>query len=261
MGSKVRNLFIVGKATNCINSNSDDIFAFPNYEPNHLTIEQSNHILPKAFLFDLNGTMINDMHYHVKAWYRIFNGYGANISMERMKEECYGKNFEVIERVLPGRFSEKEKEKMSYSKEEEYQREFRPFLQLLPGLDQFLAKAKSSGIPMGIGSAAITFNIDFVLDGLDIRSYFDAIVSADDVKRSKPDPETFLKCSMQLGIAPADCIVFEDAPKGVEAALNAGMKAVVITLLHQAHEFSKYPNVIRFVNDFTLIDPDDLSQI
>ena len=206
--------------------------------------------MQKAFIFDLNGTMINDMDYHVKAWHRIFNGLGANISLERMKEECYGKNFEVIERVMPGKFSEKEKEKMSYSKEEEYQREFRPFLRLLPGLDEFLIKAKQAGIPMAIGSAAITFNVDYVLDGLDIRDYFSVIVSADDVTKSKPDPETFLKCAMQLGIPPRDCIVFEDAPKGVEAALNAGMKCVVITLLHAEHEFSRYPNVIRFAKDF-----------
>src|SRR4030095_2139165 len=107
-----------------------------------------------AFIFDLNGTMINDMDYHVKAWHRIFNQLGANISLERMKEECYGKNYEVIERVMPGRFSDKEKEKMSYSKEEQYQREFRPFLKLLPGLDEFLDQAKRENIPMAIGSAA-----------------------------------------------------------------------------------------------------------
>lgn len=207
-----------------------------------------------VFIFDLNGTMINDMDYHVKAWHRIFNGLGANISLERMKEECYGKNFEVIERVMPGKFSDKEKERMSYSKEKEYQREFRPFLRLLPGLDEFLVKAKQANIPMAIGSAAITFNVDFVLDGLNIRDFFSAIVSADDVSKSKPDPETFLKCAMQLGVPPGDCIVFEDAPKGVEAALNAGMKCVVITLLHESHEFSRYPNVLKFVNDFGELD-------
>jgi beta-phosphoglucomutase len=211
-----------------------------------------------AFIFDLNGTMINDMDYHVKAWHRIFNELGANITLERMKEECYGKNYEVIERVMPGRFSDKEKEKMSYSKEEQYQREFRPFLKLLPGLDEFLDQAKRENIPMAIGSAAITFNVDFVLDGLDIRHYFSAIVSADDVKNSKPNPETFLKCSMQLGVPAYECLVFEDAPKGVEAALNAGMKCVVITLQHGEHEFNRYPNVIKYAKDFVGLDPVEL---
>jgi HAD superfamily hydrolase (TIGR01509 family) len=71
---------------------------------------------------------------------------------------------------------------------------------------------------MAIGSAAIMFNVDFVIDGLGIRHYFDALVSADNVKKSKPDPETWLTCAKELGIAPSECLVFEDAPKGVESA-------------------------------------------
>lgn len=63
----------------------------------------------KAFLFDLNGTMINDMQYHIDAWYNILNDLGANLSIERVKEECYGKNRELLERIFPGRFSEEEK--------------------------------------------------------------------------------------------------------------------------------------------------------
>lgn len=205
----------------------------------------------KAFLFDLNGTMINDMQYHINAWHRILNDLGAGISLERTKEECYGKNHELLERVFPGRFTLDEKNAMSIEKEKQYQQNFRPHLQLLPGLHEFLRHWRKAGIKMAIGSAAITFNIDFVLDGLDIRDCFDAIVSADDVSRSKPDPETYLKCAEQLGIVPADCLVFEDVPKGVESALNAGMDALVITLMHQKEEFVQYPNVIGFVQDYT----------
>jgi beta-phosphoglucomutase-like phosphatase (HAD superfamily) len=103
---------------------------------------------------------------------------------------------------------------------------------------------------MAIGSAAITFNIDFVLDNLHIRHYFDAIVSADDVNTSKPNPETYLAGAALLKIPPEQCIVFEDAPKGVEAAANAGMQAVVLITMHQKHEFSAYSNIICFVQDY-----------
>ena len=108
---------------------------------------------------------------------------------------------------------------------------------------------------MGIGSAAIMFNIDFVLDNLGIRKYFDSIVSADDVNISKPNPETFLKCSDQLRVSPNDCLVFEDAPKGVEAAKNAGMEAVVITIMHEKDEFLHHANVLRFIKDFRELLP------
>jgi beta-phosphoglucomutase len=204
----------------------------------------------RAFLFDMNGTMINDMKYHISAWYRILNDFGANISMGKMKDECYGKNHELIERILPERFSESEKDKLSLEKERQYQRDFRPHLKLINGLDRFLHESHEAGMKLGIGSAAIRFNVDFVLDGLEIRKYFDAIVSADDVSRSKPDPETWLKCAGVLGTPAIDCVVFEDSPKGAESALNAGMKCIIITNLHSKEEFSNYKNVARFIRDF-----------
>ena len=203
----------------------------------------------KAFLFDLNGTMINDMPYHIKAWHRILNELGAGISIERMKEECYGKNDELLERIFPGRFTIDEKNRMSLEKEKQYQKEFKPELQLIKGLDHFLQQSYEAGIKMAIGSAAIMFNIDFVLDGLGIRNYFDALVSADNVTDSKPDPETWLKCAAKLNVAAAECLVFEDVPKGVEAAQKAGMDTVVITTMHRKEEFAAY-KVKSFIENY-----------
>lgn len=216
-----------------------------------LPILQSNMILnSKAFIFDLNGTMIDDMHYHIRAWSRILHDLGAKMDYEEVKAECYGKNHELLDRVFPGRFTEAEKDKMSIEKENQYQDEFRPHLQLISGLNRLLEEAKENNIKMAIGSAAIRYNIDFVLDGLHIGHYFDAIISADDVKISKPHPETYLKCAEKLGIAPKDCIVFEDSPKGVESAANAGMKAVVITTMSTPDEFKEYDNILAFVSDY-----------
>jgi beta-phosphoglucomutase len=205
----------------------------------------------KAFLFDLNGTMIDDMAFHIKAWHTILNSLGANVSMERTKLECYGKNDELLERIFPGRFSVDEKRTMSLEKERQYQQDFRPLLKLLDGLPAFLESAYQQRIKMAIGSAAIMFNIDFVLDGLGIHKYFEAIVSADHVSESKPDPETYIKCADLLGVAYADCIVFEDSPKGVEAAERAGMQSVAVTTLHTVEEFAAHPNILFCINDYT----------
>ncbi len=205
----------------------------------------------KAFLFDLNGTMIDDMEYHIIAWHDILNELGAGISYEKAKAECYGKNNELLERIFPGRFTELEKTQMSYAKEEKYQREFRPRLKLLNGLDSFIQEAWQQNILMAIGTAAIRFNIDFVLDGLNIRDYFSAIVSADDVHFSKPLPETYLNCASQLSVSPNECIVFEDTPKGVECAYRAGMRAVVVNTMHGEDEYPGFDNIISFSKDFT----------
>jgi beta-phosphoglucomutase family hydrolase len=206
----------------------------------------------KAFIFDLNGTMINDMTYHTRAWQNVLNNeLGGNFTWDEVKPQMYGKNPEVLVRMFGAeRFTIDEMNRLSYEKEKRYQQVFLPHLELMPGLHDFLEKAYQKGIPMAIGSAAIPFNIDFVLDNLDIRHYFTAIVSADDVVLSKPHPETFLKAAQLLNAAPADCLVFEDVPKGAEAAANAGMKAVIITTTHEPEEFKNLQNVIHFAEDF-----------
>ena len=208
---------------------------------------------PQAFLFDLNGTMIDDMHFHAKAWHQLLNtDLSADLTWEEVKVQMYGKNSEVLDRIFgKGRFTENEVLELSVEKERRYQQEYFPHLKLINGLHNFLMQARKKNIPMAIGSAAIPFNIDFVLDNLDIRHYFKAIVSADDVTESKPHPETFVKAAELLGVVPTACVVFEDAPKGVEAAHNAGMNCVVLTTAHEAEEFTQYPNIIRFVEDYT----------
>jgi len=172
---------------------------------------------PKAFLFDLNGTMIDDMKFHNHAWHSILTeDLGADISFEDVKKEMYGKNQDLLERIFGiGYFNTTQIDKISMEKEQRYQAAYKAHLKLINGLAGFLDKARNSGIKMAIGSAAIPFNINFVLDNLAIRSFFDAVVSAEDVINSKPDPETFTKGAMLLGCSPDECIVFEDAPKGV----------------------------------------------
>ncbi|WP_158828688.1 HAD family hydrolase [Mucilaginibacter lacusdianchii] len=208
---------------------------------------------PQALIFDLNGTMINDMDYHTQAWQQIFNeNLGGNFTWNEVKAQMYGKNSEVLVRVFGAqRFTEQEIQDLSVEKERRYQKAFLPKLALLPGLPEFLEKAYRQSIPMAIASAAIMFNIDFVLDNLDIRHYFKAIVSADDVTFSKPHPETFLSAAQLLQQDPTDCLVFEDVPKGAEAALNAGMKAVILTTTHQPEEFNHLDNILHFAPDFT----------
>ena len=197
--------------------------------------------------------MIDDMAFHVKAWYHLLNDeLGAGLSEEQVKVQMYGKNSEVMDRIFgKGHFSVEEADRLSLEKEKRYQAAYLPHLKLIEGLPDFLETARQMHIPMAIGSAAMPFNINFVLDNLHLRKYFSAIVSANDVEYSKPHPETYLKAAALLQIAPDDCLVFEDAPKGVEAALNAGMQSVVLTTMHEKDEFSQYPNVIHFIEKYS----------
>ena len=208
---------------------------------------------PLALIFDLNGTMIDDMEYHIDAWSGILNNdLNAGLSREQVRSQMYGKNSEVLVRIFgTDRFSPEEMDHWSVEKEKRYQQAFLPELKLIPGLNAFLQKAFDAHVPMAIGSAAIPFNIDFVLDNLHVRKYFKAIVSADDVSISKPHPETFIKAASLLGTDPSQCLLFEDAPKGVEAGERAGMPAVVLTTMHNRGEFLQYSNVLHFIGDYT----------
>jgi len=209
--------------------------------------------LPGALIFDLNGTMINDMEFHIRSWTEILNqDLKAGLSSEEIRSQMYGKNSELLVRVFgEGRFTDDEMEYWSVEKEKRYQKAYLPHMQLIKGLDVLLEKASAKNIPMAIGSAAIPFNIDFILDQLDIRKYFSAIVSAEDVVISKPHPETFLKAAALLNTKPENCLVFEDAPKGVEAAGRAGIPCVVLTTMHLRDEFPDAARILAFIKDYT----------
>jgi beta-phosphoglucomutase len=205
----------------------------------------------KAIIFDMDGTMINNMAYHLLAWERMAAELGSPLRGEALMAQLYGSNRGVVERVFGrGRFSDAEIQQIGDTKEAYYRELYYPHIRLIDGLDAFLAHNQARGIPMALGTASNMPNIDLTLDALQIRHYFGAVVSADDVKNGKPDPETYLKAAAQLGCAPADCLVFEDVPKGVEAAANAGMQAIVLTTTHQPQDFTQFDNILRFVPDY-----------
>src|SRR5688572_21310564 len=145
----------------------------------------------QAFLFDLNGTMIDDMEFHLKVWHEVLNyELNAGLTWHEVKSQMYGTGEELLARVFGrDRFTAIEAATILRAKEEKYQKLYKPHLDLLPGLFDFLQKAEQKGIPMAIGSAAPLFNIDFAIDNLNIRHYFRAVVSGEDVVESKPHPE------------------------------------------------------------------------
>jgi len=211
-----------------------------------------------AFIFDMDGTMVDNMMIHHRGWQKTLAAYGLHLTLEEVMATCHGKNVEIIERLFPGKFSVAERERISFEKESEYRAFFLPQLKLIPGLADLLETAKNASIPMGIGTAAPKANVDFVLDNLNIRHYFSAVVHADDVDKGKPEPEVFFKVANRLGIPYSECLVFEDSPTGAKTALNAGMRAIILTTTHTNQEFFHISSVIRCVPDYKGINMDNL---
>ena len=199
----------------------------------------------------MDGTMVDNMMTHHRGWQKTLSAHGLHLTIEEVMATCHGKNVEIIERLFPGKYSPAERERISAEKEGWYRAIFLPELKLLPGLPEFLQAAHKAGIPMGIGTAAPPLNVDFVLDHLNIRHFFQAVIHGDDVALGKPEPEVFFKVADRLGADYSNCLVFEDSPTGARTALNAGMKAVILTTTHQKEEFEGIPSVLRFASDFT----------
>lgn len=213
----------------------------------------------KAFLFDLDGTLIDTMPAHFKTWQLVVNEMGSPLEGEALMNQLYGNGAELMHRIVPGRtFTEEEARAIVAAKEERYRALYGNEITVLEGAREFLELALQKNIPMGIGTASNQANIDFALDKLDLRRYLSAIVGADDVQLSKPHPETWLKLAAELNTPPGHCIVFEDAPKGVEAAQKAGMKAVAITGHFSANDFGEYENILQIVPALNVLNIDEL---
>ena len=204
----------------------------------------------KGIIFDLDGTMVDNMMVHHRAWQRKLAELGLPLPLEAVMEKVHGINDEILERLFGDRFSPDERRRISFEKEAAYRDIFLPELRLVPGLQQFLENARAAGIPMALGTAAPTENVDFVLDNLHLRPYFTGIFDAKAVAKGKPDPEIFELAAASMGLSIADCLVFEDSVTGAETARRAGTKAIIVTTTLTREDFAHFNHIIRFIEDF-----------
>lgn len=215
--------------------------------------------LKRALLFDMDGTIVDNMAYHTAAWTEFFKRRGTSIEHDDFFARTAGRHSrEIMRDFISADLSDAEIESLNTEKEAIYRALYGPHRKVITGFEALIAQAKANSMALAVATAASDANITFMLDGLDIRKHFDTVVGAGDVKRGKPSPDVFLKAAQQCGVAPEHCIVFEDAPLGVEAARNAGMRAVVLTTTMPAAAFAGYDNVIAIASDFSTLTLDTL---
>ena len=190
----------------------------------------------KAYIFDMDGTMIDNVPYHVQAWKVFSRKYGNELSERDIVGWMGMTNRAYQERILGRQVDDEESRRMSEEKEVIYRELYRPHMKPAPGLVELLECAQAKGVRLAVASGAPKGNINFILDGLDLRKYFPVLVDDSVYTRGKPDPECFLTAARMLGVEPRDCTVFEDAVKGIQAGKAAGMKVVAMTLYTPAEE-------------------------
>ena len=179
----------------------------------------------KAFIFDMDGVIIDSEPLHFELNRRIMRDFGLELPDETFhpyvgitNEQMWA---ELIDRYRLNTTVAELQEKESLLKPEVFRD-----LQPIKGIRELLANLKRDGIAIGLASSSVREFIEMVLEKLEIRGYFQAIVSGEEVERSKPEPEIFLRAAKLLNVKPADCVVLEDAMHGVIAAKRAGMKCI-----------------------------------
>jgi len=186
-------------------------------------------VLPCALIFDMDGVLIDSNPFHLRKWANLLTKHHIPYNPADLPTQVLGHRNDHAFRFFfgPG-LSKARSRELSEELEGNFRRAFKPHAKPLPGLHALIVECQSGGIPMAVASSAMKKNLEFVIDALGFRPYFQVLVSGDEVASPKPDPEIYLKTAALLGIEPAACVAFEDSFVGIEAAKRAGMLCVGI---------------------------------
>jgi beta-phosphoglucomutase len=211
----------------------------------------------KAVIFDLDGVIVDTAKYHYLAWKRLAAGLGIDLT-EEMNERLKGvsrvESLDMILIVKKIQISATEKESMANIKNNwflEYIHAMKPD-EIFPGVRELMTQIRKNGKKIALASSSK--NALKVLELLGIRHEFDTVVDGNMITHTKPHPEIFLKAAANLKLAPAECVVIEDAEAGVEAAVRAGMKCVGIGSAKQLSKASLVLNRIGSLKYNQLIE-------
>src|SRR5262245_35699560 len=181
-----------------------------------------------AVIWDVDGTLVDTAELHFQAWAELCKSLGRPFSRDEFAATFGRRNPEIFQYLFGDRFNEQEMDELGFRKEELYRAAAPRGVELRPGARPLLEGLHAAGFRQAIGSSAPLANIELILEITQSARLFDAISSAEDTQRGKPDPQVFLVAAQKLGVAAGRCVVVEDAVAGVQAANAGGMKCVAV---------------------------------
>ena len=191
----------------------------------------------EAVIFDMDGTLVNNMQYHRDAWISFFHQHKIEIDDQKFSVQDLKPATEMVEKYFSDRNPSVE-EIQSFAEDEErtYREHYKPHIEEVKGLTPLLQELNQRGIKVGLATMENIPNINFILDELNIRNYFQVITDGSEVTEGKPNPEVFLKTIDKLQVKKQNCRVIEDSLGGVIAALDAGIEVIGITTTYTEKE-------------------------
>ena len=190
---------------------------------------------PDAVIFDMDGVLIDSNPFHLQIWREFLTRQAVSFDPEALPAQIFGQRDDKALRLFLGaHLTDDQVQEWSEELEANFREAFRPHAKALPGVDALIKECCQAGIPMAVASSAMKKNVDFVVQALHLGSYFQSVVSGDEVSRPKPDPEIYVRVAEHLSVDPSRTVAFEDSFVGIEAVVRAEMKCVAI-----ASTFSK----------------------
>jgi len=218
----------------------------------------------RAVIFDFDGVITDSEILHLRAFNYVLASYGTRFSTEEYYKHylglCDSDLFELLIQKNILRVPHDAIDTLVKQKNRYFEQLAKTEGKIIEGVRPFLEMLKKHAVPMAICSGALRAEIELILADSGLRPFFDTIVSAEEVKKGKPDPEGFLMALARLSektpkpIAPAECVVIEDSHWGIEAANNAGMHSVAITNSYPADQLSMAEKVIDNLGELTIED-------
>lgn len=190
----------------------------------------------KAILFDMDGTLVDNIPFHQEAWLRFLGNHGIHLRPEDFHAQNHGTLNEMIRKFFPHVESMEKRIELGAEKEATYRHIYRPYLKEIEGLTPFLKFLQLQQISCHLATMGDQNNIDFTLNGLGIRHFFETVTGGHEVLKGKPDPEIFIKSMEKAEVKPGNVLVFEDSGGGIRSAKSAGLKVIGIATTHSKKE-------------------------
>ncbi|UJF18080.1 HAD family phosphatase [Vibrio sp. SS-MA-C1-2] len=207
-----------------------------------------------AVLFDMDGTLIDSKPVIELAWTTVATRYGLNISSDQLEQHVHGRNGQYTLSYFFGKFTQAEQRKVK--KEVDLIEENSP-VTLIPGVKHTLDFLKRHDVKVGLVTASWPERINFIFDYHNLHGYFECVISREDVKKGKPDPEGFQLCSKRLKVPIEKCIIFEDSFSGLEAGIRSGARCIGINTIKiptSKKLIANYDDYISFNTEYLFIE-------
>ncbi len=203
----------------------------------------------------MDGVITDNSSQDFLAWKRIFSDLGLKLNHNTYLLFLGKKGEEIIRNYINPNINKKKAAQLVNRKEKYFIEEAgRNKLKPAKGLKKLFKNLKKNNTKIGLGTSAPRYKVNIILNNLGFQRIFSAVVVAEEVKKGKPNPEIYLKVAKKLKLQPKECIVVEDAPNGVKAAKNAGMKCIAITTTHKESELIKADKIIESFIGFSIKD-------